>query len=32
MAAAPDLWNDLSVSLRDPTSEATFERTLNTLF
>ena len=28
VAAAPDLWNDLPVSLRELTSEATFKRTL----
>ena len=32
VAAAPDLRNDLTVSLRELTSKATFKRTLETLF
>ena len=32
MAAAADMWKDLPVSLRELTSEATFNRTLKTLY
>ena len=32
VTAAPDPWNDLPVSLREPTSKATFKRTFKTLY